>query len=312
VKINKLIFLGLFFLLAAAMVGWPASPAHALAPIDQDCQYAIAPNSPYTFLSHEPAQVLMPTRSTLDAIAVYIKTDIGGTSQVKADFLSTTDTSAQTIASKTQTIDSTAQWVTFDFPDVAMPHPYGIIRLTQADSNHAVWYQCPQASYTAGFGVTDGVNSGYNYRFAVYTYDAADPGASSTSADTDSSTDTGVASDAATSSGATGDQPPGSNKKSTGSTGKTQTTTPTTKPDTDALLKSLKAEQQSSGQSGVLPMIFFFLVRAAIPLFLLFLFFVACLVGLILFLRSRQKKTAPAPAPATPTKKSPQPESGKP
>ena len=175
VRINKPTSFWVFLLVVAVVItGWPFSRAYALAPIDQSCQYAINPNSPYTFLSHTPSQVMTPTKNTLDAIAVYVRTDIGGTSQIKADFLSATDTSVQTIASKTQTIDSTAQWVTFDFTDVAIPHPYGIIQLTQADNNHSVWYQCPQTSYTEGFGVTGGNNLGYNYRFALYAYDATD------------------------------------------------------------------------------------------------------------------------------------------
>ena len=287
VKTKKLTSFWLLFLsLMVAIVGWPPSRAHALAPIDQDCQYAISPNSPYTFLSHEPAQVLMPTKNTLDAVAVFVKTDIGGTSQVKVDFISATDTTAQTIASKTQTIDSTAQWVTFDFPDVAIPYPYGIITLRQADSNHAIWYQCPQASYTLGYGITEGSNAGYNYRFAVYAYDASSgSGASATSSDS---------SGTSSSSGATGATSSGTKPKSGSTALKNATegmTASADAPDTEALLKSIREEQQKSGGGGILSIILFFLARAAIPLILLFLVFCAGVVGLILFLRARSKKT---------------------
>ena len=289
VQVNKPTSFGVYLLVVAIVIaGWPVSRAYALAPIDQACQYAISPNSPYTFLSHEPAQVLMPSKNTLDAIAVYIKTDIGGTSQVKATFLSATDTSVQTIATKTQTIDSTAQWVTFDFTDVAIPHPYGIIQLTQADSNHAVWYQCPQASYTLGYGITEGSNAGYNYRFAVYAYDASSgSGAAATSSD-----DSGIASNSGASSATSSGTKPKSGstalKNATGAL-----TANADSPDTEALLKSLREEQQKSG-GGIFSTILFFLARAAIPLILLFLVFCAGLVGLVLFLRSRNKKPAPA------------------
>ena len=296
VQVNKLTSFWVYLLVVAIVIaGWPVPRAYALAPIDQSCQHAISPNSPYTFLSHEPTQVLMPSKNTLDAIAVYIKTDIGGTSQVKATFLSATDTSVQTIATKTQTIDSTAQWVTFDFTDVAIPHPYGIIQLTQADSNHAVWYQCPQASYTSGNGVTGGANPGYNYRFAVYAYDASTPGVSGSSS---SSTSSGTTS---TQPSATGEQLPGSSGKSTSSGSKTKSSIASTAPpDTEAILKSFRENQQGSVGGGIFSTILFFLARAAIPLFLLFFVFCAGLIGLILFLRGRNKKSAPPASNSVP------------
>jgi len=310
VQVNKPTSFWVYLLVIAIVIaGWPVSRAYALAPIDQACQYAISPNSPYTFLSHEPAQVLMPSKNTLDAVAVYIKTDIGGTSQVKATFLSATDTSVQTIATKTQTIDSTAQWVTFDFTDVAIPHPYGIIQLTQADSNHAVWYQCPQAEYTSGNGVTGGANPGYNYRFAVYAYDASTPGASGSSSSLTSSGTT------STQPSATGEQLPGSSGKSTSSGSKTKSSIASTAPpDTEAILKSFRENQQGSVGGGIFSMILFFLARAAIPLILLFFVFCAGLVGLVLFLRSRSKKSAPVsnPVPAPPADKSTKKDTTKP
>lgn len=286
VKINKSPIIWVSLVLVVTIVGWPLSPARALAPIDQSCQYAISPNSPYTFLSHTLGQVITPTKNTLDAVAVYIKTDIGGTSQVKADFLSATDTNVQTIASKTQTIDSTAQWITFDFTDVAIPHPYGIIQLTQADSNHAIWYQCPASEYTSGFGVTGGSNPGYNYRFALYAYDASSSGSTAATSSDDSGTASNSGAGSATSSGT---------KPKSGSTALKNATNAVTAnadtPDTDALLKSLREEQQKSGRGGIFSTILFFLSRAAIPLILFFLVFCAFVVGLIFFLRSRRKKT---------------------
>jgi len=103
-------------------------------------------------LSHEPGQVFVPTKNTLDAASVYVKTDVGQTAQVKAEIIGNTGSAVQTIASKTQTVSNTQSWVLFDFPDVAMPT--GIYALTLVDADDA-----PGATPDASNQPSSGTNS---------------------------------------------------------------------------------------------------------------------------------------------------------
>ncbi|HLC38844.1 MAG TPA: fibronectin type III domain-containing protein [Patescibacteria group bacterium] len=155
----------------------PQTRVQALASLDQVCSNGVAGNPDVSFLSHEPAQIFVPTKHTLDAISVYLKTEIGGTSRVRAQVLNATTSPGQIITDKTQEVTSTASWVIFDFPDVSMPTGMYAIILSDMDLNgHTVWYHGESACYARGYAAINNIpDLNFDFGFAVYASDPANP-----------------------------------------------------------------------------------------------------------------------------------------
>ena len=244
------------------------SSVSAVSDIDQSC--SLIPTTPaYTFLSHEPGQIFVPTKNTLDAVSVRVKAEIGQTAQVKAEVIGDTGSTTQTIASKTQTITNTEAWVIFDFPDVAMPTGYYVLTLADADANsHAVWFHGLANCYERGYAVHD--NQAYldlDYRFAVNVYDAA-----SATSGTGSTSSSQKGNSAAKNS----------NSKSQNYVNIIAQNNP---------VPSLNSNTNSSGESGSpLSMILFFLIRALPVLIFLFIILVLIIIGIIVVFKKSKKQ----------------------
>jgi hypothetical protein len=146
--------------------------ALALADVDQGCSYATDPIA-YTFLSHEPGQIFMPTKNTLDAVQVYVKAGVGASASIRMEVLSQHH---GTIVTKTQTVTDQWSWVLFDVPDVAMPMDIYGIKLRDADSqSNSVWMQGPASCYPRGWAIYEGHAQEYKYRFAINAFDTQNP-----------------------------------------------------------------------------------------------------------------------------------------
>lgn len=126
-------------------------------------------------------QAFVPTKNTLDAVGVRVKSEIGATSTVKMDIIDFLSPPYPTIATMTKTIGSTEEWVTFDFPDVAMPRSGYIILLKNVNQNeHAIWRQnngnCDPVGYS---GDGDTADMSRDFGYAVYAYDSGNSGSGS-------------------------------------------------------------------------------------------------------------------------------------
>ena len=184
--------------------------AKALAQIDQVCSIGVAGTTGYTFLSHEPYQIFVPTKDTLDAVGVYIKADASPSATVRLQVINAV--TGQSLGTKDANITDQWSWVTFDMNDTQMPNAYFAIAIAEI-TGHAVWKHGPTSCYDRGYAVYDNVEHlELDYGFAVYTYNAttgnpgngtAAPPANSTSqgtATTGTSKGTGKAPAAQTSS----------------------------------------------------------------------------------------------------------------
>ncbi len=147
--------------------------AVALSDIDQVCSTGIAGSTEYSFIgTRDGNQVFVPTKNTLDAISVRIKTEIGNNAQVTAKVVKGSTAPGQIIAQKTQTITNNEEWVIFDFDDVPMELDQYAIVLRSAEPNHAVWKMKGGDCYARGYAVDgDTVLLDKDYGFAVYAYD---------------------------------------------------------------------------------------------------------------------------------------------
>lgn len=146
--------------------------ALALADVDQGCSYATDPIA-YTFLSHEPGQIFIPTKNTLDAVQVYVKAGVGASANIKMEVLSQRH---GIIATKVQTVTDQWSWVLFDVPDISMPMDIYGIKLRDADSqSNSVWMQGPASCYPQGWAIYEGHAQEYKYRFAINAYDTQNP-----------------------------------------------------------------------------------------------------------------------------------------
>lgn len=183
-------------LFSSCLISGPKK-AFALADVDQGCSYATDPIA-YTFLSHEPGQIFIPTKNTLDAVQVYVKAGIGASANIKMEVISQHHGS---ITTKTQAVTDQWSWVLFDVPDVTMPlDTYGIkLRNADAQSN-SVWMQGPSSCYEQGWAIYEGHAQEYKYRFAINAYNTENP-AQPAETPVDQGVDTGDSSGLGVSSG---------------------------------------------------------------------------------------------------------------
>lgn len=171
---QKIIFvLSLPLLLCSFLI---PTNSYALAPIDQVCSTGVASSNLYSFIgsNHMVYQAFIPTKNTLDAVGVRVKSEIGATSTVKMEIMDFLTPPFSTIASMTKTIGSTEEWVTFDFPDVPMPRSGYVIFLKNVSQNeHAIWRQNNGTCDPRGFAIEEGIpNMSRDFGFAVYAYDS--------------------------------------------------------------------------------------------------------------------------------------------
>jgi len=157
----------------------PAS-SYALAPVDQVCSTGVAGSNLYSFIgsNHQAYQAFVPTKNTLDAVAVRVKSEIGASSTIKMEIIDFLTPPYPTLASMTKTIGNTEEWVTFDFPDVSMPRSGYVVLLKNVNQNeHAIWRQnhgnCDPVGYS-GDGETADMSRDFGY--AVYAYDSGGNG----------------------------------------------------------------------------------------------------------------------------------------
>jgi hypothetical protein len=124
--------------------------------------------------NHMMYQAFVPTKNTLDAVGVRVKSEIGATSTVKMEIMDFMNPPYPVIASATKTIGNTEEWVTFDFPDVAMPLSGYVIFLKNVSQNeHAIWKQNNGSCDPRGYAIEDDMpNLSRDFGFAVYAYDS--------------------------------------------------------------------------------------------------------------------------------------------
>lgn len=168
---QKIIFsLSLPLLLCSFLI---PSNSYALGNPDQYCSDWIAHSQDVAYTGdHDTYQVFVPTKNTLDAVSVWLKTVVGNSSQVKVEVINATHSPGYTIASMTKQISTQGNWITYDFPDVNMP--YGIYVIHVKSMNHpnqAVWNMAPGTCYSRGFAIIDGSTAnGKDFGFGVYDY----------------------------------------------------------------------------------------------------------------------------------------------
>ncbi len=176
---QKLLFaLSLPLLLCSFLI--PAS-SYALAPIDQECgtegQTRGLVGYMGIFGSLPDYQVFVPTRNTLDAVTVRVR-GLEGSVPVKLEVIDALTPPYRTIASQRKTIDTTERWITFDFPDVAMPRSGYVIALSGMlhDDRIFLWKYRTENCYDRGYATVNGeYRPDIDFGFAVYSYDTVAP-----------------------------------------------------------------------------------------------------------------------------------------
>lgn len=146
---------------------------HALGNPDQYCSDGIAHSDTMVFTgNHDAYQVFVPTKNTLDAVSVWLKTVVGTSSHVKVEVINATHSPGYLVASMTKQISTQGDWITYDFPDVAMTYGIYLIHVKTIDQpNQAVWNVAPGTCYGRGFAIVDGSpNMSQDFGFGVYDY----------------------------------------------------------------------------------------------------------------------------------------------
>lgn len=149
------------------------SNSYALGSLDQYCSNWVANSQTTAYTGNsETYQVFVPTKDTLDSVSVWLQTVVGTSSQVKVDVINATSSNSYTIASMTKQISTQGAWITYDFPDVAMPYGIYVIHVKSMDMpNQAIWKMAPQDCYSRGFAIINGSTANnMDFGFGVYDY----------------------------------------------------------------------------------------------------------------------------------------------
>ncbi len=147
--------------------------SHALGNPDQYCSVGVAGSQTVVFTgNHSALQIFVPTKNTLDAVSLWLKTEVGNTSQVRVSVIDFTTEGL--IAAKTQTVTNQGGWVTYDFPDTPMPPSIYVIYVESLDMpNQASWKMAPRSCYSRGEALVGLYpNADMVFGFAVYAYDS--------------------------------------------------------------------------------------------------------------------------------------------
>lgn len=169
---KKFTLLLALFLLLSSFLAIPQK-SHALGNPDQYCTVGVAGSQTVVFTgNHSALQIFVPTKNTLDAVSLWLKTEVGNTSQVKVsigDF-----TTERLVVEKTQTVTNQGGWVTYDFPDTPLPPSVYFIYVQSMNMpNQASWKMAPRSCYSRGEALVGLYpNADMVFGFAVYAYDS--------------------------------------------------------------------------------------------------------------------------------------------
>lgn len=298
-------------LLALLVSFFAFSPkAFALSPVDQVCSTGAAGSITYSFIgsNHEIYQIFVPSKNTLDAVSLRVRTEIGESSTISVQVYNVTNAPMQEIASLSQSVGQTEQWLTFDFDDVPMPLGVYVIKAKSIDEHaHAIWKTVENGCYERGYAVLDGeVDTALDFGFAVYAYDASESTPTPATQADNTEEDAQESSDQ---SNPSQDSPSQSNPE--GDTGDDSVSSATNS-SSGSVLGSIPSSSVSSGDSDIITkeeaekivrelsegdssqespnMLGFFLVQAIVPVILLSTLFLIFVVGMILLFARRRKK----------------------